>query len=88
MSPGRGDFFVGQFDAQNLLPNGRGIPSLASSVESEATCRNKFQEWQGVTCVPTLINTGGSKRLSCLSRSTKTAKKTNTYDGDDVLRQH
>jgi hypothetical protein len=32
ISPGKGDFPVGQFDAQNLLPNGRGIPSLASSV--------------------------------------------------------
>ena len=32
MSPGKGALPVGQFDAQNLLPNGRGIPSLASSV--------------------------------------------------------
>ena len=32
ISPGKGDFPVGQLDAQNLLPNGRGIPSLASSV--------------------------------------------------------
>ena len=31
ISPGRGDFPVGQFEAQNLLPNGRGIPSFASS---------------------------------------------------------
>jgi hypothetical protein len=31
ISPGRGDLPVGQFDAQNLLPNGSGIPSLASS---------------------------------------------------------
>ena len=30
--PGSGDLPVGQFDAQNLLPNGNGIPSLASSV--------------------------------------------------------
>lgn len=32
MRPGNGDFPVGQVDAQNLLPNGRGIPSFASSV--------------------------------------------------------
>ena len=31
ISPGRGDFPVGQFEAQNLLPNGRGIPSFANS---------------------------------------------------------
>ena len=30
-SPSKGDFPVGQFDAQSLLPNGRGIPSFASS---------------------------------------------------------
>ena len=29
--PGRGDLPVGQFEAQNLLPNGSGTPSLASS---------------------------------------------------------
>ena len=29
--PGRGDFPVGQFDAQNSLPNGNGMPSLANS---------------------------------------------------------
>ena len=29
---GSGDFPVGQFDAQNRLPKGNGIPSLASSV--------------------------------------------------------
>ena len=39
--PGKGDFPVGQFDAQNLLPNGRGIPSLASSVGTEATSNTK-----------------------------------------------
>jgi hypothetical protein len=32
MSAGKGALPVGQFDAQKLLPNGRGIPSLASSV--------------------------------------------------------
>ena len=31
ISPGRGDFPVGQFEAQNILPNGSGTPSLASS---------------------------------------------------------
>ena len=31
ISPGRGDLPVGQFEAQNLLPNGSGTPSLASS---------------------------------------------------------
>lgn len=34
MSPGSGDLPVGQFDAQNLLPKGRGIPSFASSTEA------------------------------------------------------
>ena len=34
MSPGSGDLPVGQFDAQNLLPKGRGMPSFASSVEA------------------------------------------------------
>lgn len=29
--PGKGDLLVGQLDAQNLLPNGNGIPSFASS---------------------------------------------------------
>lgn len=29
--PGSGDLPVGQLDAQNRFPNGRGIPSLASS---------------------------------------------------------
>lgn len=32
INPGSGDFPVGQFEAQNLFPNGRGIPSFASSV--------------------------------------------------------
>lgn len=32
--PGKGDFPVGQFDAQNLLPKGSGRPSLASSAEN------------------------------------------------------
>jgi hypothetical protein len=32
INPGSGDFPVGQFEAQNLLPNGKGIPSFASSV--------------------------------------------------------
>lgn len=31
MSPGSGDFPVGQLDAQNRLPNGSGTPSFASS---------------------------------------------------------
>ena len=31
MRPGSGDLPVGQLEAQNLLPNGRGMPSLASS---------------------------------------------------------
>lgn len=34
MSPGRGDFPVGQLDAQNLLPKGKGTPSFASSATS------------------------------------------------------
>jgi hypothetical protein len=32
INPGSGDFPVGQFEAQNLFPNGKGIPSFASSV--------------------------------------------------------
>jgi len=32
INPGSGDLPVGQFEAQNLFPNGRGIPSFASSV--------------------------------------------------------
>ena len=31
ISPGRGDFPVGQLDAQNRLPKGNGMPSFASS---------------------------------------------------------
>ena len=31
INPGRGDSPVGQLDAQNLFPNGSGIPSFASS---------------------------------------------------------
>jgi len=31
INPGRGDFPVGQFDAQKRLPKGRGTPSFASS---------------------------------------------------------
>ena len=44
ISPGRGDFPAGQFDAQNLLPNGRGMPSLASSARSVRTRSNQFRE--------------------------------------------
>jgi hypothetical protein len=32
INPGSGDLPVGQFEAQNLFPNGKGIPSFASSV--------------------------------------------------------
>lgn len=32
ISPGSGDFPVGQFDAQNLFPKGSGMPSFASSM--------------------------------------------------------
>lgn len=35
INPGRGDFPVGQFDAQNLFPNGSGIPSFASSMNND-----------------------------------------------------
>jgi hypothetical protein len=31
ISPGKGDLPVGQFDAQNRFPKGRGTPSFASS---------------------------------------------------------
>ena len=61
MSPGKGAFPVGQFDAQNLLPKGR-IPSLASSVRSEAM--NRIERHTGMTCVLTLVNAGSSKHLS------------------------
>jgi hypothetical protein len=37
MSPGSGDFPVGQFDAQNLLPKGSGTPSFASSAYGKKT---------------------------------------------------
>ena len=40
-SPGRGVFPVGQFDAQNLFPNGRGIPSLASSIARKFMYHNR-----------------------------------------------
>ena len=45
-SPGRGDFPVGQFEAQKRYPNGIGIPSFASSVffghKSESLCHITF----------------------------------------------
>jgi len=33
INPGSGDFPVGQFEAQNLFPNGSGTPSLANSMD-------------------------------------------------------
>jgi hypothetical protein len=44
INPGSGDFPVGQFEAQNLLPNGKGIPSFASSV-IEAGAKLNFDAW-------------------------------------------
>jgi hypothetical protein len=44
INPGSGDFPVGQFEAQNLLPNGKGIPSFASSV-IEAGTKLNFDAW-------------------------------------------
>ena len=76
MRPGKGDFPVGQFDAQNLFPNGRGIPSLASSVGST---RVQLGEWNGTACVLALINTGGSKCLTkFLSKCERTGIKHTT----------
>lgn len=44
MSPGRGAFPVGQFEAQKRLPKGRGIPSFASS-----ECPHDGEKVNGVT---------------------------------------
>ena len=62
MSPGSGDSPVGQFDAQNLLPNGKGIPSLASSI-NEVTEHEWLGQMNKITCVLTLIHAGSSERL-------------------------
>ena len=37
MRPGSGDFPVGQLEAQNRLPKGRGIPSFASSEDHDCS---------------------------------------------------
>ena len=44
INPGRGDFPVGQFDAQNLFPNGNGIPSLANSMNEELITNSRNLE--------------------------------------------
>ena len=64
MRPGKGDFPVGQFDAQNLFPNGRGIPSFASSVGSKSCARISSEEIIGDDITLALVNARSSKCLS------------------------
>ena len=59
--PSKGDFPVGQFDAQILLPKGRGTPSFASSwltrAAANAWCRGSLlfpdiERWRALGCIP------------------------------------
>jgi hypothetical protein len=81
ISPGRGDLPVGQFEAQNLLPNGSGTPSLASSrtrkVMNEYICMDNKEN------VNTLIHPGCGVCLPP-NQLNKALRNTMAYDCDDV----
>ena len=81
MRPGKGDFPVGQLDAQNLFPNGRGMPSLASSIRIRVSSDDGLLKW-----LPTLNDPGGGECLSPTISINVTIKGTGTYSSDDVLK--
>lgn len=56
---GKGALYVGQLEAQKLLPNGRGSPSFASSAGSP----NQFEFVNSFTEVPTLNDSGNGETL-------------------------
>jgi hypothetical protein len=73
MSPGSGDFPVGQFDAQNLLPKGSGTPSFASSAykKIENLSHKQINKGREMHDQPTLINS-----RSCICHRDNIAQRT------------